>query len=188
MQKLTVFNNVSLDGYFVDANGEMNFARNVAPDPEWDAFVEGNASGGGTTMLFGRLTYEMMASFWPTPEAETAMPVVAKTMNNSPKVVFSRTLDRADWSNTRLFKDDLPGEVRKLKAAEGPGMIIFGSGTIVSQLTREGLIDEYQFVVVPVVLGEGRTMFDVLNKAVAMTLLESRSFKNGNVFLRYSAG
>jgi dihydrofolate reductase len=187
MQKLTVFNNVSLDGYFTDVNNQMDFAQNPRPDPEWDAFVDGNASGGRTIMLFGRVTYEMMARFWPTPEAEAAMPVVARTMNGSPKVVFSRTLERADWSNTRLYQDDLPGVIRQLKAADGPGMIIFGSGTIVSQLTREGLIDEYQFVVVPVVLGQGRTMFEGLEKAHPMTLLESRSFKNGNVFMRYSA-
>ncbi len=185
MQKLTVFNNVSLDGYFADEKNEMSFAQNAAPDPEWDAFINGNASGGGTNMLFGRVTYQMMASFWPTPAAMEAMPTVAKTMNNSPKVVFSRTLGRADWMNTRLVSEDLAGEVRRLKEADGPGMIIFGSGTIVAQLTQEGLIDEYQLVVVPVALGKGRSQFEGVKVPVRLDLLGSREFKNGNVFLRY---
>lgn len=186
MQKLSVFNNISLDGYFVDSHGQMNFAQNQAPDPEWDAFIAGNASGGGANMLFGRITYQMMASFWPTPEAVAAMPVVANAMNNARKVVFSRTLDRAEWNNSQLAREDLPGQVRRLKEGSGPGIIIFGSGTIVSQLARENLIDEYVFVIVPVVLGQGRTMFEGLDTPRQMTLRESRSFKNGNVVLRYT--
>lgn len=185
MQKLSVFNNVSLDGYFVDAGGDMSFAQNAQPDPEWDAFVAGNASGGGGTFLFGRITYEMMASFWPTPAAMASMPVVSQTMNDTPKVVFSRTLERADWNNTRLFKSNLVEEVRQLKGSTGNGIIIFGSGTIVSQLAREGLIDEYQVIIVPVVAGKGRTMFEGLDQKMALQLISSRSFKNGNVFLRY---
>ena len=86
----------------------MNFAQNQAPDPEWDAFIAGNTSGGGGIMLFGRITYQMMAAFWPTPEAVAAMPVVANTMNNARKVVFSRTLQSVSH-NSRLVRDDLPG-------------------------------------------------------------------------------
>jgi|WetSurMetagenome_2_1015567.scaffolds.fasta_scaffold64998_3 dihydrofolate reductase len=185
MQKLTVFNNVSLDGYFTDAKGEMNFARNDKPDPEWDAFVVSNASGGGGTMVFGRVTYEMMASFWPTPMAAESMPVVARRMNSAVKVVFSRTLDKAVWANTRLVKADLPGEIRRMKAEPGEGMVIFGSGSIISQLAREGLIDEYQIVVNPVVLGAGRTMFEGAKQVLPLKLIKSRVFSNGNVLLSY---
>ncbi len=185
MQKLSVFNNVSLDGYFTDASGDMNFAQNPQPDPEWDAFVAGNARGGGGTFLFGRLTYEMMASYWPTPAAAAAMPVVAKTMNETPKVVFSRTLDRADWNKTKLFKSNLAEEVRKLKEGPGQGILIFGSGTIVSQLAREGLIDEYQIILTPVALGKGRTMFEGLEGKLPLQLISSRNFRNGNIFLCY---
>src|SRR5690349_15098515 len=96
MRKLIVFNHVSLDGYFVDRNSDMSWAKADHQDPEWDAFVAGNASGGGV-LVFGRITYEMMASFWPTPFAIENMPTIAKGMNNLPKVVFSRTLDRASW-------------------------------------------------------------------------------------------
>ncbi len=186
MQKLMVFNTVSLDGYFVDAQGNMDFARNPVPDEEWDAFVNGNASGGGGgTFLFGRVTYEMMASYWPTPAAAAALPTVAKTMNETPKVVFSRTLDRADWENTTILKGDLTTEVRKLKEGPGEGIIIFGSGTLVAQLAEAGLIDEYQITVEPVALGQGRSMFEGMKEKLPLKLISAHSFKNGNVFLRY---
>ena len=186
MQKLMVFNNTSLDGYFVDAKGEMDFARNPIPDEEWDAFVAGNASGGGGgSFLFGRITYEMMAGFWPTPAAKASMPVVAEAMNKTPKVVFSTTLQQADWQNTVVKNSDLVDEVRKMKAAPGAGIVIFGSGSIVSQLAAAGLIDEYQITVGPVVLGQGRTMFAGLADKLPLKLISARSFKNGNVLLRY---
>jgi len=184
MRKLIVFNHVSLDGYFTDAKGDMSFARNANPDAEWDAFVASNAGRGGT-LVFGRITYELMASFWPTPMAAEQMPVIAERMNNLPKVVFSRTLDKASWKNTKLVKNDLIGEVRRMKQAPGEDMIIFGSGSIVSQLTAEGLIDEYQFVVDPVVLGKGRTMFDGIKEKLTLKLVQTRAFNNGNVLLYY---
>ena len=87
MRRLVVFNSVSVDGYFVDRNGDMSWAKNATPDAEWDAFGEENAKGGGM-LLFGRITYEMMASFWPTPLAAQIDPVVAEQMNRLPKVVF----------------------------------------------------------------------------------------------------
>lgn len=184
MRRLIVFNHMSLDGYFTDASGDMSFARNESPDPEWDAFVAGNASGEGM-LLFGRVTYELMASFWPTPIAVEQMPVVAQRMNSAPKVVFSRTLERVSWNNTRLVKADPVAEVRKLKAESGEGMVIFGSGTIVSQLAQARLIDEYQIVVNPVVIGKGRTMFAGVDGRLALKLKQTRSFANGDVLLCY---
>lgn len=186
MQKLLVFNHVSLDGYFVDANGTMNWARHDRTDPEWNAFVSGNASGNGT-LIMGRVTYELMIQYWPTPMAKQHDAVVAEGMNRMPKVVFSRTLDKAAWNNTRLAKKDLAGEIRRMKQEDGPGMAILGSGSIVSQLAQEKLIDEYQFVVNPVILGAGRTMFDALKDKLALKLTDSRTFKNGYVFLKYEA-
>ncbi len=184
MQRLLVFNHVSLDGYFTDANGDMSFARQDNQDAEWNAFVAGNVRGGGT-LLFGRITYELMASFWPTPFAAQSMPLVAARMNNHPKVVFSRTLDRASWSNTRLVAGDMVGEVRRMKDEVGEGLVILGSGSIVCQLTQYGLIDEYQIVVNPIVLGKGRTMFDGIKERVHLKLADSRAFGNGNVLLCY---
>ena len=184
MRKLIVFNHISLDGYFTDAMGDMSFAQNSIPDPEWDAFVAGNASSGGM-LVFGRITYDLMVRFWPTPAAAESMPVVAERMNNLPKLVFSRTMDRASWNNTKLVKDDMPGEIRRTKKEAGEDMVIFGSGSIVSQLAQEALIDEYQMIVDPVVLGSGRTMFDGMIKKLPLTLSRSRTFMNGNVLLCY---
>ncbi len=184
MGRLTVFNQISLDGYFVDAHGNMSWAHNATADKEWDAFVEANASGGGV-LVFGRVTYELMASYWPTPLARQNSPLVAERMNSGPKLVFSRTLDEASWHNTRLVRDGMAAEIRKLKSTPGEGMAIMGSGTIVAQLTRERLIDEYQVVVVPLVLGRGRTMFDGVKERVGLKLTNTRAFGNGNVVLSY---
>lgn len=185
MQKIIVFNNISLDGYFTDARGGMDFARNARPDAEWDAFVAGNASGSGGTFVFGRITYEMMAAFWPTPMAAETLPIVARQMNATPKVVFSHTLDKLSWSNSRLVKVDLPGEIRRLKQTPGAGMVIFGSGSIVAQLAAQGLIDEYQLVIIPIVLGAGCSMFEGIKQQLPLKLIKTRSFANGNVLLHY---
>ena len=184
MRKLIVFNHVSLDGYFTDEKGDMSFARNDKQDAERDAFVASNASGGGI-LVFGRITYELMASFWPTPFAAETMPLVAQQMNTLPKVVFSRTLDQATWNNTQLVKGDLAGEIRRRKNEPGEDMVIFGSGSLVAQLAQAGLIDEYQIVVDPVALGKGRTMFDGLQEQLPLKLKKTRTFGNGNVLLCY---
>ena len=184
MQKLVVFNHISLDGYFVDSNGSMNWAKANSQDPEWNAFVADN-SRGDATLLFGRVTYDLMTSYWPTPIAKQHDPVVAERMNKLPKVVFSRTLDAASWNNTRLVKDNISSEVRKMKEQRGEGLVILGSGTIVSQLASAGLIDEYQVVVNPIVLGKGRTMFEGIERNLSIKLAKTRAFSNGNVVLYY---
>jgi dihydrofolate reductase len=139
-------------------------------------------------LVFGRITYEMMASFWPTPQAMQMMPAVAEGMNKSPKIVFSRTLDEASWKNTRLIKGDISAQMRALKEETGAGMAILGSGSIVSQLAQAGLIDEYQFVTNPIVLGGGRTMFEGVKEKLHLKLINARTFQNGNVLLRYETG
>lgn len=182
MRRLRVFNNVSVDGYFCDAEGDMSWAHRQ--DAEWGAFTSENASGGGT-LLFGRITYELMASYWPTPEAREALPVVAERMNGLPKVVFSSTLAEPSWQNTDVVRGDIEAVVERLKREPGPDMVVMGSGTIVAQLTDARLIDEYQIVVVPIVLGRGRTMFDGVTERAALGLTDSRVFENGNVVLWY---
>lgn len=184
VRKLIVFNHVSLDGYFVDGNGDMSWARKAQPDTEWNAFVAENAAG-GVVLLFGRITYELMASYWPTPLALKNDPKVAEGMNSLQKVVFSRTLDKASWKNTKLVKGNLVEQVRKMKAEPGEGMAILGSGSIVSQLAQEGLIDEYQIVLNPVVLGKGRTMFEGIKEKLSLKLIKTRTFGNGSVVLWY---
>jgi dihydrofolate reductase len=183
MPRLIVFNSVTLDGYFTDKKGDMSWAHKNN-DPEWDEFVEENASGGGV-LVFGRVTYEMMKSFWPTPAALKQFPEVAEQMNNLPKVVFSRTLDQADWKNTKLVKGDLVAEMRKMKEEPGEHMAIMGSGSIVSQLAQAKLIDEFQLVLNPIVLGQGRTMFEGIKEQLALKHTQTRTFGNGNVLLCY---
>ena len=185
MRKLVVFNMVSLDGFFVDGQGDMSWAHKN--DAEWNAFVNENASGNGV-LVFGRITYELMASYWPTPMALQNSPVVAKGMNDMPKIVFSRTLDDASWSNTKLVKGDLAAEMRKLKKEPGPNMVILGSGSIVSQLAQQNLIDEYQIALSPIVLGHGRTMFEGVQEKLNLKLTKSRTFGNGTVFACYQPG
>jgi len=182
MRRLIVFNHVSLDGYFTDMNGDMSWAHKQ--DPEWNAFVSQNASSGGQ-LLFGRKTYDMMASYWPTPAAMRNSPIVAEGINQVPKIVFSKTLHNASWNNTKLVKGDLADEVRKLKSEPGETMVILGSGSIVAQLAQARLIDEYQIVVSPIVLGEGRTLFNGVERKQPLKLAKSRAFDNGNVLLCY---
>ena len=183
MPRLIVFNTITVDGYFTDKNNDMSWAHGEA-DPEFDEFVAGNASGGGV-LVFGRKTYELMASFWPTPAAAEQMPVVAREMNSRQKVVFSRTLEEASWSNTRLVKGGLVEEVRRMKSEPGEGLAILGSGSLVAQLAEARLIDEYQMVVFPLALGAGRTMFDGMKGKLPLRLTKSRTFRNGRAFLVY---
>jgi len=185
MPRLIVFNNVSLDGYFTDAKNDMSWAHRGHEDPEWAEFVAGNAKGGGR-LVFGRVTYEMMAAYWPTPMAEQGMPSVAKKMNSCAKIVFSRTLTKAEWNNTTLIKGKLVYQVKRLKSKPGEDMVILGSGDVVSQLAAAGLVDEFQVVVVPVVIGSGRTLFEGLKKRMNLKLLKTRAFKNGNVVMWYA--
>jgi dihydrofolate reductase len=180
--KLGVFNHVTLDGFFVDLRGDMSWAHRN--DPEWNDFVEKNAGGGGR-LIFGRVTYDLMSGFWPTPQAAAAFPEVAERMNNLPKVVFSRTLDKASWSHTTLVKGDPVAAMRKMKAEPGEDMTILGSGSLVSQLAQAGLIDAYQLVVNPVVLGKGRTLFEGVQEKLALKLTQTRVFGNGNILLSY---
>ena len=182
MRKLTVFNNVSIDGYFVDLRGDMNWAHKQ--DPEWRAWVNENASGGGV-LMFGRATYDLMTMYWPTPMAEKNDPIVARRMNAASKIVVSRSLEKATWNNTTLVKGDLPAVVRMLKQEPGDDICILGSGSVVAQLAPEKLIDLYQLVVSPIVLGKGRTLFEGVEDRLNMKLTSTRTFGNGSALLRY---
>ena len=183
MRKLCVFESISVDGYFCDADGDMSWAHAGRDDPEFVAWVGGNASGGGE-LLFGRKTYQMMESFWPTPMAAQQMPEVAKGMNAARKYVASKTIQPA-WNNTHLLAGDLVKSVQDLKASAGPDITVLGSGSVVAQLGEAGLVDEYQFVIIPIALGAGRSVF---SKSRPVRLLDHRAFRCGNVMVKYAAG
>jgi dihydrofolate reductase len=137
MGKLTAFNFLTLDGYYKDANNDISWHQHGDEENEYSA----NSLKADSILLFGRTTFEMMRSFWPTPMALEINPVVAKGMNSAEKIVFSHTLKNAGWDNTRIVSNDMAGEVKKLKQTSAKDMAILGSGTIITQLAEEGLID-----------------------------------------------
>jgi dihydrofolate reductase len=181
MGKVSAFNFVTLDGYLEGPKRDISWHK---ADAEWTAYaVEGLKSG--NILLFGRVTYELMASYWPTPIAINNDPVVAEGMNKAEKIVFSRTLKKVGWSNTRLVKGDIGEEIRKMKQTPGKNMTLLGSGSILTQLAEEGLIDEFQFKVDPVALGEGTPIFKNIKHRLNLKLTSTRTFKNGAVLLCY---
>lgn len=186
-RQVGAFLQISLDGYYCDARGDTSFAHKPPADAEWHEFVAGNARRGGM-LLFGRVTYEMMASWWPTPAAAEAMPEVAARMNAMPKVVFSRTLRSADWTHTTLVRDDAAAAVRRMKREPGPDMTVLGSGRIVARLAEAGLLDALQVVVNPVALGGGRSLLSGLSRRLELRLTDTRVFRNGSVVLWYAPG
>jgi len=187
MSKLQAFTIVSVDGYFAGPHGEIDWFKGQ-PDEEEQAFT---AQIGKTpvTLLFGRTTYEVMKGFWPTPVAVKSDPLMAGVMNSSLKIVFSKTMkaekDGPVWKNVRVINELTPQTIISLKK-EGLGeMTILGSGTIVQQLSNLGLIDEYQLMVVPVVLGTGKYLFNDV-KRMNMKLTGTKVFKkSGKVLLTY---
>ena len=181
MSKLRVFESISIDGYFTDANGDMSWAHAGREDAEFGDWVGTNASS-GAELLFGRKTYQMMEAFWPTPMAARQMPAVAEGMNACRKYVASRTMTPT-WNNSQLLKGDLVEAVRGLKSQSAAGITLLGSGSVAAQLGEAGLVDEYQFVIIPVALGGGRTVFTTGRK---LRLIEQRAFRCGNVVVTYA--
>jgi dihydrofolate reductase len=185
MPRLNMFNNVSLDGYFTDTNNDMSLAHQGGDDPQVREFTAGNARG-AAALVFGRVTYEMMAAFWPSPAAAQMMPEVAAGMNRARKYVFSRSLKNSDWENTVILNGDPAQEIARLKREGELPLTVLGSGSIVKQLNAAGLIDDYQLMVCPVILGGGRTLFEGATGRPVLTLANSRTFQNGRVFLHYT--
>lgn len=137
------------------------------------------------TLVFGRRTYEGMAGYWPLPETIASDPVVAGKMNGLPKVVVSKTLARADWSNTRVVRD--PKAIAALKREPGKDALLIGSSDLAVSLGALGLIDEYRIMVAPIALGTGKPVLQGLTADLKLELLRTRTFKNGNVLLAYAA-
>jgi dihydrofolate reductase len=172
---------VTVDGFFEGPHGEIDWHT---VDDEFNEFaIDQLHSAGG--LIFGRVTYQLMASYWPTPAALTDDPTVAGLMNAIPKIVASRTLETVAWNNTRLVKTDFAEEIRLLKQQESRDLFIFGSGNLAATLTRQGLIDEYRLIVSPIVLGSGKPLFNDIGRPLPLKLLKTKSFRNGNILLYY---
>ncbi len=186
MRKLKVFNFVSLDGCYTDRSGSMTWAHDYSGDEEFTAFATENARGSQGELLFGRVTYELMASYWPTEMAKTNSPVTAEAMNRMKKHVLSRSPRSLTWNNSHQLSGEIVDAVRGLNEQPGSDIMIFGSGSIVRQIASHNLIDEYQLIVVPLVLGGGRNMFEGIPQHLGMRLNHHRVFNNGVVLLSYS--
>jgi dihydrofolate reductase len=196
MRRIVMFNRVSADGYFAAPDGNLDW---VVPEPELDKGAAENLSG-ADTILFGRRTYEMFESFWPhaVDDSPTAadphnagrrspeIRAMAVWINEATKLVFSRSRKEVTWKNSRLFHEFDPREIEALKAQPGKDMMIFGSGSVVSALTQHGLIDEYLFVVSPILLGSGRQLLSAPSTRLRLDLQESKQLPSGTVTLRYA--
>lgn len=181
MRKLIVFNFITLNGYFKGPNKDISWHRHGAEENEYGA----DMLKSGNTLLFGRVTYELMASYWQSPDAINNDPVVAERMNKADKIVFSKTLEKADWNNTKLMKDNIVEEIKKMKQTSGKDMALLGSGSILTQFADHGLIDEYQIMVDPVALGDGTPILKGIKHPLNLKLITSRIFKSGVVLLCY---
>ncbi len=181
MRRVLFFMMISLDGYFEGADRDISW-HNV--DNEFNDFAIAQLDE-VDTLLFGRVTYEMMASYWPTPQVRSNDPVVAEKMNSTAKIVFSHRLRDVRWENTRLVRDDFGEEVSRLKALPGKDMIIFGSSDLAVSFIEHGLLDECRIMINPVVLGSGKQLFSGIHDRLRLELLKTRTFHSGNVLLYY---
>lgn len=181
MRKVILFNMISLDGFFEGENHSLDW-HNV--DEEFNEFAIDQLNS-ADLLIFGRITYELMASYWPTLSGTTDDPIVAYKMNTIPKIVFSKTLEKAEWENTMLIKDHIKKEIISLKNQPGKDIFIFGSANLATTLREMELIDEYRIMISPVVIGQGKPLFENVKSNLNFRLLKSTNFKSGNVLLYY---
>ncbi|MGI0091910.1 MAG: dihydrofolate reductase family protein [Nitrososphaerales archaeon] len=185
MRKIIVFDLVTVDGFFAGPNGEIDWHNY---DDEMGAHSLEQMKSLGA-LIFGRMTYEMMANYWPTPDGVKSEPVVAERMNSIPKTVFSKTLkevkDGPLWKNVTVFREIKREEIIKMKEQGDRDIAIFGSGTIVQQFANLGIIDEYRLIVNPLILGNGKLLFKNIKEKLNLKLVNMKTFKNGNVLLCY---
>jgi len=194
MRRIVMFNRVSADGYFAAPDGSLKW---VVPEPDLDK-AAADGLDDADTILLGRRTYEMFEAFWPRALKDPAgtadphsgrrvpeMHAMAVWINDATKLVLSKTRKEVTWKNSRLLRDFDPREIEAIKKQSGKDIMVFGSGSLVSQLTEHKLIDEYRFVVGPVFLGEGKALMHDVSNNVKLDLLDSHAFRCGNVMLSY---
>jgi dihydrofolate reductase len=179
VRKMFSFMMTSADGYHADPGQALDW-HNV--DQEFSQFALAQLREAGT-LVFGRVTYEGMAAFWPTPAGEKSDPDVAKAMNTTPKIVISRTLAQATWAGTQVITHP-EEELAKLKQQPGKDIVIPGSSTLTASLLQTSLLDELRIMVNPVILGQGRSLFAGADRTT-LKLLKTQQFTSGNVLLYY---
>ena len=181
MRRILFFVMITTNGFYERARWGIDWHT---VDEEFNEFAIAQLDS-VDTLLFGRVTYEGMASYWPTPEAIALDPAVARRMNELQKIVFSKTLERAEWSNTRIARGELSDSIAALKREEGKDAIVFGSSDLAVALADRDLIDEYRLMLSPIALGHGKPVLDGLRRDLRLKLLDLRRFSNGNVLLSY---
>ncbi len=178
MRKLIMWNVMSLDGFVEGRNRDICWHSDIwGPELETLSIEQGKEIG---ALLFGRVTYELMASYWPTAEKTE----IAAYMNALPKYVFSRTLKKADWNNTTLMKENAAGEVARLKREAGKDIFVFGSADLSSHVMP--LFDEFRIGVAPLFLGQGTPLFKSQKDRANLKLLDAKPHSTGVVILRYA--
>lgn len=184
MKKIIMFNFVTVDGYFAGTDGNIDWHP---VDDEFNAFGADFISQCDTA-LFGRVTYDLFAGFWPTAASRADSSAddrsIAQSLNDMRKIVVTHNKLDTDWQHTDIWQDVEANKVKELKQQDGKNIVIYGSGTIVKQLTELGLIDEYQMIVAPVILGGGKSLF-AGNSQKKLRLTGTKTFKAGNVLLKY---
>jgi dihydrofolate reductase len=180
VRKMFSFMMASADGYHADPGEALDW-HNV--DQEFSQFALAQLREAGT-LVFGRVTYEGMAAFWPTPAGEESDPDVATAMNTTPKIVISRTLTRATWAGTQVISAGAEEELAKLKQQPGKDIVIMGSSALTASLLLTGLLDELRVMVNPVILGQGRSLFAGAGQT-SLKLMKTQPFTSGNVLLCY---
>jgi dihydrofolate reductase len=187
MRKIITTMWVTLDGYIAGPNGEMDWVGEFF-DEAMGAY-EYDLVSSADTLLLGRVTYQSFAGSWPhvpdNPNVSEGEKEYARKLNAMRKVVFSRTLESVEWNNSQLVKEVVPAEVEQLKQEPGRDIIIYGSASLVQTLTNLGLIDEYQILVHPVVLGSGKPLFQGIKDPVKLKLVQSKTHPSGVVLLSY---
>jgi dihydrofolate reductase len=185
MRKVILSNMVTLDGFFEGPNKELDWQIVDGENKEYAIDLLSKVDA----LLFGRVTYQLMADYWPAAATNPSTPKsdleIADKMNNLPKIVFSKTLQEVKWNNSRLVKENIAEEISKMKQQPGKDMVIFGSGSIVSTFMQHGLIDEYRIIVNPIVLGNGNPLFKSINGKQNLKLLNTKVFDSGIVILFY---
>jgi dihydrofolate reductase len=177
MRKVIVSNVASLDGFFETPDKKLDW---VVTDAEFFDYAKSMLRA-ADTLLFGRATYEHMANYWPTAPAEE----IAEKMNNLPKLVFSRNLQKVEWNNSRLAKKNPEEEVSNLKEQPGKDMVVLGSATVASCLLQAGLVDEYRVILQPVLIVKGNPLFKDITERMQLKLISARAFGSGVVLLNY---
>lgn len=189
MRRLVLFMMVSLDGYFEGPNHDLSWH---VVDQEFNRFAVEQLKQIGT-LLFGRVTYELFADYWPKagrdPTTSREDLAIAHMIGDVEKIVFSKTLadvkETDGWKNVRLIREAQPEEVKRLKQLSGKDIAIFGSNQLATNLFRMGLIDELRIMVNPVVIGNGNPLFRGASDRVKLNLVRTKTFRSGNVLHYY---